>query len=100
MPQPTGRRRLFGAAARGLFACPAKVDDLAHPALDEPAWGDRSGGIGAKYAHSVAARVIRNSLRPRPASTRLPSRSFPIALPARSEEVLQSRLPIRQFPKI
>src|SRR5262249_36880498 len=40
MPQPIGRCRSLSELPLGLLARPTKVNDLAHPALDEPLRGD------------------------------------------------------------
>ena len=55
--QSIGRRNSFSGLSFGVLARPTKVDDLAHPALDDASGVMQvpCGGIGAKYAHSVAA---------------------------------------------
>ncbi len=56
VPQSIGRCRLFSQLPLGPFARSAQVNDIAHPAPDEPLLGlVPARGFGAKCAHSVAA---------------------------------------------
>jgi hypothetical protein len=55
--EPIGSSFSLGQLPLGILARPTKVDDLAHPALDDASGVMQvpCGGFGAKYAHSVAA---------------------------------------------
>ena len=70
--QSIGRCRPFGPLPFGALARVAKVNDIAHPALDESLRGLKIAvrGFGAKCAHSVARRRAASSSVAHPASTK------------------------------
>src|SRR5215831_6372562 len=65
MPQPIGRCCSLSELPLGLLARPAQVNDLAHPALDEPLRGDAGPSQLASGPNApIAWRRMRGGVPP------------------------------------